>query len=160
MNGMFKLYKLDQKSAKLLMIGPQQRSDEIRKLLPNERNPDHILLAELNSELLIIALGRNLQYVQVFRVEQTDERTRLVTIDELGGWAIFLGKNQSITLNSGDYPGINRNSLYIALEPMMDDAPQTVQVYCLKTKTVTHAHYPSELGTPFFFHPGGVSTYE
>ncbi|KAM3409285.1 hypothetical protein ACQJBY_001945 [Aegilops geniculata] len=155
LNSSFKLYKLDQERSKLVAVGPEQRTDEIRKMLVNERYPDHFFLAELNEQLLVICLGRNLQSANLFKVQWKDAQTSsLVAVDDLDGWSLFLGKNQSIALNAMDFPGIYPNCLYIALEAPQLDASPTVQIYNVQSRTLIDVDYSRKLGTPFFYHLG------
>lgn len=154
----FKIYKLDPATNKMEIVGPQQRSDDIRKSMGGY--PDYMFLADVNDGLVVIALGRDLQAVHLFKVVwTTDKMASLVTVTDLGTWSVFLGRNQSIALKTEDFPGIHPNNLYLALESRVDEEElATVEVYDLTTRSVVDTGYPShELGVPFFYHPSFLS---
>ncbi|KAG2659211.1 hypothetical protein PVAP13_1KG362305 [Panicum virgatum] len=158
-SNMFRLYWLDQKSSKLELIGPEQTSNDIKKLLLDGNFPDHLFLADVNHELVIVAVGRNLRSVDLFKVLWISDRmTSLVRVPDLGIWSLFLGRNQAIALSADDFPGISPSTLYLALDPLMDDEEPTVQLYNLATRSVVDTGYPvHKLGSPFFYQPDIVS---
>ncbi|CAN6165530.1 unnamed protein product [Urochloa humidicola] len=159
-NRMFRLYRLDEKKNRLELIGPEQTLDDILKSMTVPKIPDHIFLADLNGELVVVSVGRKLGSVDLFKVVWVSDRmTRLVMVSDFGTWSLFLGRNQAIALSPAKFPGIQPSSLYLALEPVTDDTEATVVVYDLQTRSAVDTCYNLQnLGDPFFYHPDAVGT--